>query len=374
MSFAFWSRLKALVRKETKQLLRDKSSLGIGLVLPVILILLFGYGLSFDLNQARVGVVVDQSSPQVNQVFAGLNGSRYLTSLEFHNLPEAKQAIRNGKIDAILHLPSDFASQAQQGNAKVQLLLNGRSTTIATALEGYVAGALVTAPSIQIDRSPILASASAVKIEQRIWFNESGNSTWFLVPGLMVLILTLIGAFLTGLVIARERERGTLEALFVTPVRPFEIVLAKLIPYVVVGMIDIVICIVAAHFIFEVPMRSSLFSILSASFLYLIVSLLLGLTISGFAQSQFQASQIALLASFMPALMLSGFVFDTRNLPLVVQIISQLLPATHFMVLIKTLFMGGDDWRLWFKECGILLGYIVVLICAVNFSLKKRLR
>lgn len=374
MSFAFWSRLKALVRKETKQLLRDKSSLGIGLVLPVILILLFGYGLSFDLNQARVGVVVDQSSPQVNQFLAGLNGSRYLTSLEFRNLPEAEQAIRNGKIDAILHFPSDFANQAQQGNAKVQLLLNGRSTTIATALEGYVAGALATAPSIQIDRSLILASASAVKIEQRIWFNESGNSTWFLVPGLMVLILTLIGAFLTGLLIARERERGTLEALFVTPVRPFEIVLAKLIPYVVVGMIDIVICIVAAHFIFEVPMRGSLFSILFASFLYLIVSLLLGLTISGFAQSQFQASQIALLASFMPALMLSGFVFDTRNLPLVVQIISQLLPATHFMVLIKTLFMGGDDWRLWFKECGILLGYIVVLICAVNFSLKKRLR
>lgn len=374
MSLGFWNRLTALVRKETKQLIRDKSSLGIGLVLPVILILLFGYGLSFDVNQARVGVVVDQSSPQINQALAGLNGSRYLTRLEFHNLPEAEQAIRDGEIDAILHFPSDFASQAQQGNAKVQLLLNGTSTTIATALEGYVAGALATAPSIQFDRSPILATSSAVNIEQRIWFNESGNSTWFLVPGLMVLILTLIGAFLTGLLIARERERGTLEALFVTPVRPFEIVLAKLIPYVVVGMIDIMICLVAAYFIFEVPMRGSLFSILSASFLYLIVSLLLGLTISGFAQSQFQASQIALLASFMPALMLSGFVFDTRNLPLVVQIISQLLPATHFMILIKTLFMGGDDWKLWFKECGFLLGYIIVLICAVNVSLKKRLR
>lgn len=374
MSFAFWNRLTALVRKETKQLIRDKSSLGIGLVLPIILILLFGYGLSFDLNQARVGVVVDQSSPQINQVLAGLNGSQYLTSQEFHNLPEAEQAIRDGEIDAILHFPSDFSSQAQQGNAKAQLLLNGTSTTIATALERYVTGALATAPSIQVDRSPILATSSAVNIEQRIWFNESANSTWFLVPGLMVLILTLIGAFLTGLLIARERERGTLEALFVTPVRPFEIVLAKLIPYVVVGMIDIVICIIAAYFIFEVPMRGSLFSILSASFLYLIVSLLLGLTISGFAQSQFQASQIALLASFMPALMLSGFVFDTRNLPLVVQIVSQLLPATHFMILIKTLFMGGGDWKLWFKECGILLGYIVVLICAVNFSLKKRLR
>jgi len=346
----------------------------IGLVLPIILILLFGYGLSFDLNQARVGVVVDQSSPQVNQALAGLSGSRYLTSQQFYNLPEAEQAIRDGEIDAILHFPSDFTSQAQRGTAKVQLLLNGTSTTIATALEGYVAGALTTAPSIQVDRSPILATSSAVNIEQRIRFNESSNSTWFLVPGLMVLILTLIGAFLTGLLIARERERGTLEALFVTPVRPFEIVLAKLIPYVVVGMIDIIICIVAAHYIFAVPMCGSLFSILSASFLYLIVSLLLGLTISGFAQSQFQASQIALLASFMPALMLSGFVFDTRNLPLVVQIVSQLLPATHFMTLIKTLFMGGDDWKLWFKECGILLGYIIILICAVNYSLRKRLR
>ena len=372
--FAFWNRLTALVRKETKQLIRDKSSLAIGLVLPIILILLFGYGLSFDLSQARVGVVVDQSSPQINQALAGLSGSRYLTSQQFYNLPEAEQAIRDGKIDAILHFPSDFASQTQRGTAKVQLLLNGTSTTIATALEGYVAGALTTAPSIQVDRSPILASSSTVIIEQRIWFNESSNSTWFLVPGLMVLILTLIGAFLTGLLIARERERGTLEALFVTPVRPFEIVLAKLIPYVVVGMIDIIICIVAAHYIFAVPMRGSLFSILSASFLYLIVSLLMGLTISGFAQSQFQASQIALLASFMPALMLSGFVFDTRNLPLVVQIVSQLLPATHFMTLIKTLFMGGDDWKLWFKECGILLGYIIILICAVNYSLRKRLR
>ncbi|MFW1783919.1 ABC transporter permease [Acinetobacter nosocomialis] len=374
MSFGFWNRLTALVRKETKQLIRDKSSLGIGLVLPVILILLFGYGLSFDLNQARVGVVVDQSSPQINQILAGLKGSRYLASQEFPSLPKAEQAIRDGEIDAILHFPSDFTSQTQQGNAKAQLLLNGTSTIIATALEGYITGALATAASIQVDRGQILATSSAINVEQRIWFNESANSTWFLVPGLMVLILTLIGAFLTGLLIARERERGTLEALFVTPVRPFEIVLAKLIPYVVVGMIDIVICIITAYFIFEVPMRGSLFSVLSASFLYLVVSLLLGLTISGFAQSQFQASQIALLASFMPALMLSGFVFDTRNLPLVVQIISQLLPATHFMILIKTLFMGGDDWKLWLKECGFLLGYIIVLICAVNFSLKKRLR
>ena len=372
--FAFLVRLRALIRKESNQLLRDKSSLAIGLILPVILILLFGYGLSFDLNHARVGIVVEQTSPQVSQAVAGLKGSRYFTTQQFYHLSEAEQAIRDGKIDAILHLPSDFAQQSNIGAAKVQLLLNGTSTSIASVLQGYVAGALATAPTVHADRNHTVSSIAMVTIEQRMWFNESGNSTWFLVPGLMVLILTLIGAFLTGLLIARERERGTLEALFVTPVRPFEMVIAKLIPYILIGMIDIVVCLVAAYFLFEVPMRASLFSILSASFLYLIVSLLLGLTISGFAASQFQASQIALLASFMPALMLSGFVFDTRNLPFIVQIVSQILPATHFMTLIKTLFMGGDDWALWVKECGILLGYVVVFTCAVSFSLKKRLR
>ena len=158
-----------------------------------------------------------------------------------------------------------------------------------------------------------------------------------------------------------------------TPVRPLEIVLSKLIPYIVIGMIDIVMCLLAASLIFDVPIRGSLLSIMSASFLYLLVSLLLGLTISGFSSSQFQASQIALLVSFMPAMMLSGFVFDTRNLPWLVQTISQILPATHFMSLIKTLFLGGDDWGLWLKECGILMVYVVILMTASCRSLKKRL-
>ncbi|MEG2444264.1 MAG: ABC transporter permease subunit, partial [Acinetobacter sp.] len=223
------------------------------------------------------------------------------------------------------------------------------------------------------DRTNAASVGGIITVEQRMWFNESANSTWFLVPGLIVLILTLVGAFLTGLLIARERERGTLEALYVTPVRPLEIVLSKLAPYIVIGMIDIVMCLVAAHVLFDVPIRASLLSVMSASFLYLMVSLLLGLMISGLSKSQFQASQMALLASFMPALMLSGFVFDTRNLPLIVQIISNVLPATHYMTLIKTLLLGGDDWSLWFKECGILLIYIVLFTVMTARTLKKRL-
>ena len=370
---AFFNRLSALTIKESNQLLRDKSSLAIGLILPIILILLFGYGLSFDLSHGRVGVVVQHSSPQSQQLISGLNGTAYLDVQQYHSFVQAEQAMGKAEIDAIVNLPTDFAEQSAKGTATIQVISNGRSISIASALQGYISGALATTQAIQADRQQIAPSSGVITVEQRMWFNESANSTWFIVPGLIVLILTLIGAFLTALLIARERERGTLEALFVTPVRPLEIVLAKLIPYIVIGMIDIVICLIATHFLFEVPMRASLLSIISASFLYLLVSLLMGLTISGFAQNQFKASQIALLASFMPALMLSGFVFDTRNIPFVVQIISQILPATHFMSLIKTLFLGGDNWALWLKECAVLMLYVVIFTVASCMSLRKRL-
>lgn len=371
MQSSFLIRLNALIHKESIQLLRAKSSLAIGLLLPLILILLFGYGLSFDLNNGRVAVVVEQPSPQTQQIIAGMQGSPYLSVQQFYTMPDAVTAIKNDEVDAILVIPANFEAEQLQGRAKLQLLTNGRSTSIASSMQSYVSGAITNTLNLQAERQNSTATQAIVSVEQRMWFNESANSTWFLVPGLIVLVLTLIGAFLTGLLIAREREQGTLEALFVTPVRPLELVIAKLTPYLVIGLIDIVICLIAASLLFEVPMRSSMFSILSACFLYLLVSLLLGLTISGFAQSQFQASQIALLASFMPAMMLSGFVFDIQNLPLVVQIISQILPATHFMSLIKTLFLGGDDWGLWFKECGILMLYVIVLMFAACKSLKK---
>lgn len=374
MQSSFLIRLKALIHKEAIQLLRAKSSLAIGLLLPIILILLFGYGLSFDLSNGRVAVVVEQPSPQTQQIIAGMQGSPYLTVQQFYALPDAITAIKNDEVDAILVIPANFEAEQLQGRGKLQLLSNGRSTSIASSLQSYVSGAISNTLNLQVERQNSTLTQATVSIEQRMWFNESANSTWFLVPGLIVLVLTLIGAFLTGLLIAREREQGTLEALFVTPVRPLELVIAKLTPYLVIGLIDIVVCLIASSLLFEVPMRSSMLSILSACFLYLLVSLLLGLTISGFAQNQFQASQIALLASFMPAMMLSGFVFDIRNLPFVIQIVSQILPATHFMSLIKTLFLGGDDWKLWFKECSILMLYVIVLMFAACKSLKKQLR
>jgi ABC-2 type transport system permease protein len=206
-----------------------------------------------------------------------------------------------------------------------------------------------------------------------MWFNAANTSTWYLVPGLIVLIMTLVGAFLTAMVMAREWERGTLEALFVSPVRPSEILLAKIIPYFMVGMLGLGICLLAARFLFEVPMYGSLLIVLVSSMLYLLVALGLGLLISSVTRNQFLASQLALITSFMPALMLSGFFFDLRNVPVVIHLIGNALPATYFMELIRTLFLAGNIWPMIFKNCAILAGYAVVLLGLARVVTRKKL-
>lgn len=370
----FSTRLVALIRKETRQMLRDRSNLVVGLLLPVVLILLFGYGLSFDVTNARVTVVLEDSSPTARNIVAGLQGSPYLAPRWATAMAEAERMIRAGETDAILRVPGDFSRRLAAGDGRLQLLLNGVDSNTASSIEGYVNGALAIPSQQQSDRAAGKpAGVASVVIVQRMWFNEAGESTWYLVPGLIALVMTLIGAFLTSLLVAREWERGTLEALFVTPVRPVELVLAKIAPYVVIGAIDLVMCLLAARFLFQVPMRGSLLPIIVSSVLYLMVSLLLGLLISGVTRNQFAASQMALLTSFMPAMMLSGFVFDLRNMPVVIQLISQVLPATHFMGLIKTLFMAGDNWHDILRDCAILCLYIVVLLVATRRTLKKKL-
>lgn len=185
--------------------------------------------------------------------------------------------------------------------------------------------------------------------------------------------MTLVGAFLTALVMAREWERGTLEALFVTPVRPVEILLAKIIPYFGVGMLGLALCLLSARFLFEVPMYGSLIVVVFSSMLYLIVAVSLGLVISSVTRNQFLASQVALIATFMPSMMLSGFLFDLRNVPTAVRVVGHVLPATYFMDLIKTLFLAGDVWPLIWRNCAILMAYAVGLLLVARAVTRKSL-
>lgn len=370
---AFAVRLRALLRKEFRQMLRDRSNIMMGLLLPVILIYILGFGISFDIEQAPVAAVVEDHSVEAQHLVQGLSGSRYLSVVRAGSMPEAEALVQQGKVHGILRIPPDFAENFGRGGAQAQLILNGVDAQNVRTVEGYVAAGIASWAAKELDRRGSLATGG-VQVVQRVWFNEPSISTWFLVPGIITLILTLIGAFLASLLIAREWERGTFESLFVTPVRPAEIVIAKVAPYACIGVADIALCLFAARFLFEVPIRGSAALIFLVSLLFLFVSLLLGLAISGLTRSQFLASQVALLASFLPSMMLSGFVFDIRNMPDWLVPVCNILPATHFMKLAKQLFLAGNLWGDVAQGTLILAGYGLLFAFAAAKTLEKRLR
>ncbi|AMO75387.1 ABC transporter permease [Pseudomonas citronellolis] len=372
MSGSFWRRLLSLTRKEVRQLVRDRSNLMIGIGLPIALILIFGYGLSLDVRHSLVAVVQDDPAPQARDLLASISDSEYLRPLPLKSFEEGRRLLESRQADALVYLPADFSRRLQDGDAQVLVLVQGSDATRSSGVSNYLNQALALWGEKQVARNAGLQSGG-VRIEQRMWFNAANTSTWYLVPGLIVLIMTLVGAFLTALVMAREWERGTLEALFVTPVRSVEILLAKIIPCFLVGLLGLALCLLAARLLFHVPMYGSLLALLVSSMLYLFVALGIGLLISAVTKNQFLASQISLLASFLPAMMLSGFIFDLRNVPTAVRVIGNLLPATYFMELVKSLFLAGDFWPLIIRNCLILAGYAVVLLGLAQLATRKRL-
>jgi len=373
----FWQRLGALTRKESRQLMRDPSSLAIGILLPIVLILIFGYGLSLDVRNAPIAVVLEDASPTAAQAVSGLQLTPYISPVMLTSMHDAEALLGQRRVDGIVRVPGDFSRRLAAGDASIQVILHGADANRAGIVLRYVGGALALNAERSAARAGGAAGAQpgigAVTIEQRMWFNTANTSTWYLVPGLIVLIMTLVGAFLTALVMAREWERGTLEALFVTPVRPVEILLAKIIPYFGIGMVGLLLCLVAARFLFEVPMYGSLAVIVASAMLYLVVAVGLGLVISSITRNQFLASQVALISSFLPSMMLSGFLFDLRNVPTVIRIVGQVLPATYFMELIRTLFLAGNVWPIILRNCAVLLAYAVLLLGVARWVTRKRL-
>lgn len=370
----FWRRLTSLTRKEVRQLVRDRSNLLIGIGLPIVLILIFGYGLSLDVKRAIIAIVLDDPSPIARDVAASISRTEYLVPHPVRSLAEGEALMKAREVDALVQVPSDFTRRLGDGNAQVQVLVQGSDATRAASVATYLGIALAGWGEKQADRGATgPAQRGAVTIVQRMWFNAANTSTWYLVPGLIVLIMTLVGAFLTALVMAREWERGTLEALFVTPVRPVEILLAKIIPCFGIGMIGLALCLIAARLLFDVPLYGSFVVLLVASMLYMLVALGIGLLISAVTKNQFLASQIALLASFLPAMMLSGFIFDLRNVPTAIRVIGNLLPATYFMELVKSLFLAGDFWPMILKDCAILAAYAIALLGVARLVTRKRL-
>ncbi len=365
----FLRRLDALIRKEFLQLIRDNSSILIGAVLPIVLILIMGYGISLDVKNVPVAVVLEDNSPTARNAVNFLNGSEYFSPHCVTNFKAARELMDARKVDAILIIPTNFTANFYDRTAKVQLILYGVNNTTATAIKGYIESGI---QSFNAKFYGGFAAKGVVTIENRIWFNDANSSTWYFVPGLLVLIMTLVGIFLTALVMAREWERGTLESIFVTPVKIFELLLSKMIPYFCLAMFGFMLCLVASRFLYGVPLHGSFAILLLATILYLFVALGIGLLISAATKSQFLSCQLALLVGFLPSLMLSGFIFDLHSVPTWINAIGHVLPPTYYLELLKSLFLAGNNWQLIFKNCGVLLIYAVIFIGLALKVTRKR--
>ena len=366
-------RIFALVKKESRQMIRDPATIAVGVVLPVILILLFGFGLSLDVTNVPLAVALEDSSAPAENLLAAFALSPYFRPRVVRSPQAAEQMMLTGSVDGIITIPADFARRFSAGDARVQLVVHGTDANRARIIENYVQGAVGAWSARQSADEGAAAEGGPVNVQSRLWFNAANDSHYFLVPGLIVLVMTLIGAFLTAMVVAREWERGTFEALFVTPVRSGEILLGKTVPYFGLGVLGLILCVVSGRFLFHVPIVGSLAVLLGSSMLYVLVALGIGLLISSYFRNQLVASQLTMLATFMPALMLSGFLFDLRSMPAVIRAITYLLPARYYVALLQTTFLAGDIWPVILPNLAVLAAMVALLGLASRAVTHKRL-
>ena len=337
-----WMRITGLMRKEVYEIVRDPSSIAIAFILPLVLLLIFGYGVSLDARNVPVAEVVDQPTYLTASFLAELEHSPWFHPTRYPDQNSAVQAMMQGRVQAILWLRGDFSRLALgSGQAPIHLTINGVDANQARILQNYVNGTWQT----WLQQQATLQGqtlAIPVTADVRIWFNPALTSRDYLIPGLIAIIMTLIGALLTALVVSREWERGTMEGIMVTPVAKTEILIGKLVPYFVMGMGGMMLSTAMAVFLFQVPLRGSFLVLSVTAALFLLTALGMGLMISVLARSQFVAAMVAIVTTFLPAFILSGFLFDIRSMPGAIQALTHIVAARYFVAMLQTIFLAGD--------------------------------
>lgn len=344
-------RLAALIRKECLQIIRDPSSILIAFVLPLILLFIFGYGVNLDSNRIRIGLVLEDSAPDIASLATAFSNSRFFTVLVSRDRREFEPELVSGRLRGIVVIPRDFSARNLRAEAfpqaadaaPIQVLTDGSEPNIAFFVQNYARGVVQVWGQRQNEDLGLHAQP-LIGVEPRFWYNEELKSRNFLLPGSIAVTMTLIGTLLTALVIAREWERGTMEALMATPVTIIEILLGKLIPYFMLGLGSMTVCWLIATCWYDVPFRGSFAALLLITAVFLLTALGQGLLISSLAKNQFLASQIALMSAFLPALMLSGFVFEIASMEPAVQGASYLVAARYFVSCLQSLFLTGNVW------------------------------
>lgn len=364
--------LTALIKKEFLQIIRDPSSIIIAFVLPLLSILIYMYGVNLDSVKVTLGIKNDDANSEISTLVKSFGHSKYVNSIVFNNEKELTEAITRSKIKGAVIIPNDFSTKLSRGQAGDLLIItDGSEVNTANYVQSYSTaianGWLNTSKFKRFVKTPIVQS------ELRVWYNQDLNSHYFILPGSISVTMTLIGILLTALVVAREWERGTMEALLSTQVRKIDIVLGKYIPYFTLGMISMIFNVFLCVVVFKVPFRGNFLVLLAVSGLFLFTLLGVGLSISSKLKNQFLASQVSLGIGFLPALMLSGLMFPINSMPEFFQILTGILPPRYFITFIESEFMAGTVWSLVFVNAVFLTILGMILFIVVYKSTDMRL-
>jgi len=364
-------RVEAIAKKEILQILRDPLSLAMAFLMPALLLIIFGYAITLDVNNLTT-IVYDRDQSSISREFiATLTASDYFTIVRrAETSQEIDSYLDKGKARVAVSIPFDFSRDIHAGRtAQLQIIVDGSDSNTATIALGYLT-ALTERYSLTLSGGKV---APTIDTRVRVWYNPELKSRNFIIPGLIAVIMVVIAALLTSLTVAREWERGTMEQLIATPVKPSELVLGKLIPYFLIGYLDMAITVVMAVFLFEVPLRGNvaLLAVISAVFLF--GGLCLGVLISIVTKNQLVASQISMVATFLPAFLLSGFMYAISNMPPVLQAVTRIVPARYFVAVLKGIFLKGSPLRLLVPNAIFLLIFGLFTFVAANRKFKKKI-
>jgi ABC-2 type transport system permease protein len=372
-------RIKAVAKKEFIHVIRDPRSLGMGIAIPMLMLFLFGYALTLDVDRVPL-VVWDQSGTHASRDFVSrFSGSRYFSLRGYtDNYRDLEKAIDKREALIAIVIPVDFARLVESGRkAAVQALLDGSDPNTSTFALGYAesitAGYSRDVGLMQLRRiSGAAPVAAGLDIRPRVWFNSDMESKNYIFPGLIAVIMMIIAALLTSLTVAREWETGTMEQLISTPLRGPELILGKLVPYFAIGILDLVLSVLVGKLIFDIPLRGSLVLLFGMSVIFLIGALSLGIFISIITKNQFVASQVALVATMLPAFLLSGFIFPIDNMPVPVQGITYIITARYYVKMLRDIYLKGVGLDIMAGEAGflILFGLLVIILSIRRFRKK----
>ncbi|MFA7069075.1 MAG: ABC transporter permease [Acidaminococcaceae bacterium] len=372
-------RIAAIIRKEFIHIIRDTRSLAMAIAMPVLLIFLFGSSLSLDVDNVPF-VVWDQNNTPESREYIGLfTASRYFELASVVNsYSEIEQAVDKREAVLALIIPVDFSRKMATGQkADVQLIVDGSDSNTATIAIGYAQTVTDGYSSSLLIKAAQKNGVNTVNIpleaKPRVWFNQNMQAKNYIIPGLIAVIMMVIAALLTSLTIAREWENGTMEQLITTPLTPIELIIGKLTPYFMIGLLDVAFAVLMGQYLFQVPLRGNAALVFGVTAIFLPGALGMGLLISIMTKSQLLASQLAMVMTFLPAFLLSGFMYSIANMPTVIQGITYLVPSRYFVSILKNIYLKGAGLSIILPEIMILIFFALVLILVANKKLKKRL-